>query len=342
MNTPGLTFAIIGCGRIAERHAEHIQKVGRLLAVCDIIPARAEALGEKHHCRIYYSVDDLLQCEKDVRVVAVCSPNGLHALHTMKALNAGKDVLCEKPMAITSYDCGEMIKAAEKNNRRLFIVKQNRFNPPVAAVKQAIDKGLLGRIFSIQLNCFWNRNDAYYLNSWKGTQNMDGGTLFTQFSHFIDLLYWMVGDVKKAYALTGNFNHTDSIAFEDTGVALLEFYNGCLGTVNFTINSCQKNMEGSVTIFAEHGTVKIGGQYLNELEYQNIQGFVIDNPPKGNTANDYGTYTGSMSNHDKVYENLADVLNNGAAISTNAFEGLKTVEIIEKIYASAQALNSKQ
>lgn len=342
MNTPGLTFAIIGCGRIAERHAEHIQKVGRLLAVCDIIPARAEALGEKYACRIYYSVDDLLQCEKDVRVVAVCSPNGLHALHTIKALNAGKDVLCEKPMAITSYDCGEMIKAAEKNNRRLFIVKQNRFNPPVAAVKQAIDKGLLGRVFSIQLNCFWNRNDDYYLNSWKGTRNMDGGTLFTQFSHFIDLLYWMVGDVKTAYTLTGNFNHTDSIDFEDTGVAILEFYNGCLGSVNFTINSHGKNMEGSVTIFAEHGTVKIGGQYLNELEYQNMQNVVIDNLPKGNTANDYGTYTGSMSNHDKVYENLADVLNNGATISTNAFEGLKTVEIIEKIYASAQALNSKQ
>jgi len=170
---------------------------------------------------------------------------------------------------------------------------------------------------------------------------MDGGTLFTQFSHFIDLLYWMVGDVKRAYALSGNFFHQDCIAFEDTGVAILEFYNGTLGTVNFTINSHQRNMEGSITIFAENGTVKIGGQYLNELEYQNIQGFVIDNLPKGNTANDYGTYTGSMSNHDKVYENLADVLNNGAAISTNAFEGLKTVEIIEKIYASAQALNSK-
>lgn len=342
MNTPGLTFAIIGCGRIAERHAEHIQKVGNLLAVCDIIPARADALGEKYNCRIYYSVDDLLQCEKHVRVIAVCTPNGLHARHTIQALNAGKDVLCEKPMAITSYDCREMIKAAEKNNRRLFIVKQNRFNPPVAAVKQAIDKGLLGRIVSIQLNCFWNRNDDYYLNSWKGTQNMDGGTLFTQFSHFIDLLYWMVGDVKKAYALTGNFLHQQSIAFEDTGVAILEFYNGCLGTVNFTINSHQKNMEGSVTIFAEHGTVKIGGEYLNELEYQNIQGFVIDNLPKGNTANNYGTYTGSMSNHDKVYQNLADVLNYGAIINTNAFEGLKTVEIIEKIYTSAQALNCNQ
>jgi hypothetical protein len=146
----------------------------------------------------------------------------------------------------------------------------------------------------------------------------------------------MVGDVKRAHALTGNFAHKTSIAFEDTGVVALEFYNSALGTINFTINSYQKNMEGSITIFSENGTVKIGGQYLNELEYQNIKDYMIKDLPKSNTANNYGTYTGSMSNHDKVYENLADVLQNGAAISANAFEGLKTVEIIEKIYASVQ------
>ncbi|HWB28776.1 MAG TPA: Gfo/Idh/MocA family oxidoreductase [Chitinophagaceae bacterium] len=331
-----LTFAIIGCGRIAERHAEHIQNVGKLQAVCDIIPAKAEALGKKYNTKIYYNAEDLLAYEKGLKVVSVCTPNGLHAAHTISALNAGADVLCEKPMAISSYDCGEMIKAAERNNRRLFIVKQNRFNPPVAALKQAIEQGILGRIYNVHVNCFWNRNDGYYHNTWKGTKALDGGILFTQFSHFIDLLYWMVGDVKKAYTLTRNFAHINSIEFEDTGAAILEFYNGAIGNINFTINSFQKNMEGSVTIFTEHGTVKIGGQYLNELEYQNIKDFVIKDLPKGNTANDYGTYTGSMSNHGKVYENLADVLQNGAAISTSAFEGLKTVEIIEKIYASAE------
>lgn len=333
MNTPGLTFAIIGCGRIAQRHAEHIQKVGTLQAVCDIVPEKADALGGKYNSRVYYSIEELLANEKSLNVIAVCTPNGLHATHSIQALNAGIDVLCEKPMAITSHDCGEMIKAAERNNRRLFIVKQNRFNPPVVAVKQAIDKGILGKIYSVQVNCFWNRDNSYYDGGWKGTKELDGGTLFTQFSHFIDLLYWMVGDVKKAYTLAGNFAHKGTIQFEDTGVTALEFYNGALGTINFTINSHQKNMEGSITLFAEHGTVKIGGQYLNELEYQHIKDYVIKDLPQGNTANDYGTYVGSMSNHDKVYANLADVLQNGAAISTSAFEGLKTVEIIEKIYA---------
>ncbi len=157
-------------------------------------------------------------------------------------------------------------------------------------------------MYSIQLSCFWSRNPDYYKNTWKGTAELDGGTLFTQFSHFIDLLYWMIGDVKRAYALTGNFAHKGIIDFEDTGVVAIEFYNGALGTINYTVNSYKKNMEGSLTLFCEKGTVKIGGQYLNELEYQNIEGFEFKDLQKGNKANDYGNYVGSMSNHDKVYK----------------------------------------
>jgi len=332
-------FAIIGCGRIAQRHAEHIKNNGVLKAVCDIEFEKACNLGSRYSTTPYQYIDDLLAAEKDIDVISICTPNGLHADHAIKALNAGFNVLCEKPMAINIHDCGEMIKAAESNNKRLFIIKQNRFNPPVAAVKEAVDKGVFGKIYSVQLNCFWNRNADYYENSWKGTKNLDGGTLFTQFSHFIDLLYWIVGDVRRAYAITSNFAHKNIIEFEDTGVVALEFYNGALGTINYTVNSYGKNMEGSLTVFGEKGTVKIGGQYLNELEYQKIEGFEFKNLPKGNTANDYGQYQGSMSNHDKVYENLVDVFVNGSAISTNSFEGLKTVEIIEKIYESAKRLN---
>ncbi len=175
--------------------------------------------------------DELLQKAKEVDVVAVCSPNGLHAQHTIAALQAGFHVLCEKPMALTVQDCGEMINAAERANKRLFIVKQNRFNPPIVAVKQLIEENRLGAIYSVQLNCFWNRNEEYYKNSWKGTKDMDGGTLFTQFSHFIDLLYWMIGDVKEAHGYAGNFGHKDMIEFEDTGVVSLRFYNGAIGTV---------------------------------------------------------------------------------------------------------------
>jgi len=329
-----ITFAIIGCGRIAQRHAEHIHNNGVLQAVCDIDEEKSKALAAKYNATAYTNIDDLLQKEKGIDVVAVCTPNALHAQHAIKALNAGCHALVEKPMAITVHDCGEMIKAAEKANRRLFAIKQNRFNPPVAAVKEAIDKGILGKIYSVQLNCYWNRDAAYYANSWKGTKALDGGTLFTQFSHFVDLLYWMIGDVKTTYAFTGNFAHQGIIEFEDTGVVIMEFQNGAIGSLHYTVNSHHKNMEGSITLFGEKGTVKIGGQYLNELEYQDIEGFTFKDLPAGNLANNYGTYVGSMSNHDKVYENLVDVLQNGTAISTNSFEAMKTVEIINKIYQS--------
>ena len=326
-----IKFGIIGCGRIAERHAEHISKFGILSSVCDIVADKADKLADKHQAKVYYSVEEMLaggECD----VISVCSPNGLHATHSIMALNAGFHVLCEKPMAINSHDAGEMLQVAERNNKRLFVIKQNRFNPPVAAIKQAIDQGRFGKIFSVQLSCFWNRNFEYYANSWKGTKELDGGTLYTQFSHFIDLLYWLIGDIKSVKAFADNFAHKDVIDFEDTGVVILRFRNNALGTINYTVNSYGKNMEGSLTIFGEKGTVKIGGQYLNELEYQNFEDYVIKDLPVGNTANNYGTYQGSMSNHDLVYQNVIDVLTKGASISTNAFEGLKIVEIIERIY----------
>jgi UDP-N-acetyl-2-amino-2-deoxyglucuronate dehydrogenase len=329
-----LNFAIIGCGRIAQRHAEHISKVGNLFGTYDVVHDKAVSLANLHGARAFSSLEEMFAC-KEIDVISICSPNGLHAEHSILALNAGFHVLCEKPMAIDVHDCGRMIQAAEKSNKRLFAIKQNRFNPPIEAVKDVIDKGILGKIYSVQLSCFWNRNEDYYKNSWKGTKALDGGTLYTQFSHFIDLLYWMIGDVKKVKAFMNNYAHQGIIEFEDTGVVILEFYNGAIGTVNYSVNSFEKNMEGSLTIFAEKGTVKIGGQYLNELEYQNIENYRIENLAEGNKPNNYGTYFGSMSNHDKVYENLVDVLKNGSSISTNAFEGLKTVEIIDKIYQSA-------
>ncbi len=334
-----LNFAIVGCGRIAQRHAEQMQPYGQLLAVCDIVPARAQALGNQYNSNIYYSLNELLTTGHSIDVLAVCTPNGLHAEHTIMALNAGINVLCEKPMAISSKDCKEMIEAAERNGKRLFIVKQNRFNPPVVAVKELIEKSSLGKIYSVHLNCLWNRDNNYYKDSWKGTLNLDGGTLFTQFSHFIDLLYWFFGDVKNVNASTANLAHKGIIDFEDTGVVLLDFYNNILGSIHYSVNSYKQNMEGSLTILAEKGTVKIGGQYLNELEYQCIDGVAITDLPAVNKANNYGTYTGSMSNHDRVYENLNDVLQYNVAQYANAHDGLKTVEIIERIYSAAKRDN---
>lgn len=330
-----LKFAVIGCGRIASRHAEIINNIARLSAVCDIKAERANALAEKYSCPAYNSIEDLLKNEPDVNVVSVCTPNYLHSAHTILALEAGKNVLCEKPMAISLKECEEMIRTADKSKKNLFIVKQNRFNPPVAALKQAIDEGRLGKILSIELNCFWNRNSDYYRESdWKGRKSLDGGTLFTQFSHFIDLLYWLAGDIKKVFALGKNLAHINTVEFEDTGVAALELSSGALGTINYTVNSYKKNMEGSITVFAEKGTVKVGGQYLNVLEYQCIEGYEIEGLPESRPPNDYGFYKGSMSNHDKVYGNIVDVLKYNGKIATNAYEGMKTVEIIEKIYSA--------
>jgi UDP-N-acetyl-2-amino-2-deoxyglucuronate dehydrogenase len=331
-----IQFAIIGCGRIAQRHAEHIHNLAHLAAVCDIKRQRADELAAKYNCRSYAAIDDLLAKEPKIDVVSICTPNWLHAEHTIKGLKAGKHVLCEKPMALRVADCRRMIEESERNRKLLFVVKQNRFNPPVAALKKALDDGRLGRIVNVQLNCFWNRTDAYYRESdWKGTLDLDGGTLFTQFSHFIDLLIWMIGDIETLHVLTENSLHQSTIQFEDTGVIALRFTNGALGTINYTVNSHQKNMEGSITVFGEKGTVKIGGQYLNALEYQCIEGYEITNVQHSAPANDYGFYQGSMSNHDKVYQNVIDVLTRNHAIATSGLEGLKTVEVIERIYAQA-------
>lgn len=330
-----MKFAIVGCGRIAHRHAVHITTFGTLKAVCDIDFDRASNLAKEYNATAYQYLDEMLAREKDVCVVCICTPNGLHADNSIKALNAGFHVLCEKPMATNVADARKMIEAAEKAERKLFIIKQNRFNAPVAAVKDAVDRGILGKLYSIQLSCFWNRNSDYYKNSWKGTKDMDGGTLYTQFSHFIDLLYWIVGDVKRVFALTSNFAHQGQIDFEDTGVVAVEFVNGALGTINYTVNSYNKNMEGALTIFAEKGTVKIGGEYLDKLEYQNIEGFKIEDSLGKNVAEKDITKK-FKSNHDKVYENLINVLTNKSATETNSFESLKTVEIINKIYESAK------
>ena len=331
-----INFGIIGCGRIGKRHSEHINNLGNLMATCDVDLKRAKELNLSADGDVFDDIDVMLNNIKGIDVISVCSPNGLHAEHSIKALESGHHVLCEKPMAITSQDCTRMIQAAERNNRRLFVVKQNRFNPPVVAVKKLIDEGKLGKILSIQLSCFWNRNSKYYADSWKGTKDLDGGTLFTQFSHFIDLLFWLIGDVKNLSAITKNSLHKEVIDFEDSGVVIFEFDQGAIGTLNYNVNSYQKNMEGSLTIFGSLGTVKIGGQYLNELEYQNIKDFEIKNLPEGNSANNYGEYQGSMSNHDLVYKNLIDVLLNNTPITATMFDGFKTVEIIEKIYQTAQ------
>ncbi len=329
-----LQFGIIGCGKIAHRHARQINKVGRLSAVCDIVPEKAKSFGELYQAEHFASPDLFFANCGHLDLISICTPNGCHAAHSIAAMRAGCHVLCEKPMAISTSDAKNMIEVSRSTGKKLLVVKQNRFNPPVAAVKELLDQNKLGRIFSIQLNCFWNRDEPYYLNSWKGSKVLDGGTLYTQFSHFIDLLYWYFGEVEEVKGFMANCHHKGTIEFEDTTVVTVRFANGILGALHFTINSYLKNMEGSLTIFGEKGSIKIGGQYLNELEYQCMEDQPIDKLPLGNGPNHYGHYQGSMSNHDQVYKNIVEVLRKNGKIATTGEDGLKTVEIIEQIYAA--------
>jgi UDP-N-acetyl-2-amino-2-deoxyglucuronate dehydrogenase len=329
-------FAIIGCGRIAHRHAENIRRIGELIAVCDIDFQKADSFAAQYQSKPYYSIDDLLENEKTVDVVVVCSPNGLHAEHSIKSLQDGKHVLCEKPMCIAIEAAWSMRDTAHFFRRKLFVVKQNRFNHPVQFVKQLLEEDKLGKILSFQLNCFWNRPQEYYDGGWRGTKTLDGGLLYTQFSHFIDLLYWFIGEIEEVQGFKRNNGLRQHLEFEDTGVANLKMKNGALGNINYTINSFKHNAEGSFTLFGEKGVVKIGGQYLNTIEYQNVEGNIIYKNQFDSPANDYGFYTGSMSNHHLVYDELIKALNNQPHHLPQPIEALKTVEIIQKIYKASE------
>ncbi|MFA6151926.1 MAG: Gfo/Idh/MocA family oxidoreductase [Chitinophagaceae bacterium] len=327
-----IKFAIIGLGNIGKRHAEHIlhHPNAELVAVCDIDSAKAA----NYSVPFFKSTEELLQ-NSDADVLCVCTPNYLHEPHTIAALNAGLNVVVEKPMALSTKECDNMIAAANKTGKTIFAVKQNRYNPPVVAVKKLVEEGRLGKIFMVQVNCFWNRGDAYYSESdWRGKKAKDGGCLFTQFSHFVDILYYLNGSIDKAAGSIANFAHHHNTEFEDTGSFVLNASNGSIVNFNFTTCSYQKNMEGAISIFAENGSLKIGGQYLNTIEYQQIKGEAI--PAINITAknNDYGLYQGSMSNHDKLIDNVVEVLLHGDKIMTTAEEGKEVVRMIELMYQS--------
>ena len=337
-----IRFAIVGCGKIAQKHAALCNQFGKLTAVCDITLPRATDLGNQYGARAYPSLSELLGKEDDLTALVICTPNGIHAEQTISGLNNGLHVICEKPMAIAVADAMKMNAAAEKSGKELFIIKQNRFNQAVIRTKDLLDSDILGKIYSIQLNAFWHRGADYYTDSWHGNKNLDGGILFTQFSHFIDLLYWLFGDIKKVYACERNFHPDYDKEIEDTLVCCFEMDGGVLGTGHFSVNSFKENMEGSLTILAQKGTLKIGGKYLNQISYQAMDHAGIVLAKEENKENDYGTYQGSMSNHDKVYEHIRDVLTAGHTNDFSGRNGLKTVEMITRIYQAAHDTGNKK
>lgn len=335
-----IRFGIIGCGYIAVRHAGHIlaHPLAQLVSAYDINSASTISFCQSYGIHPCDTLKELLS-DRNIDVVVICTPNATHSELSILASSAGKHVLVEKPMAIAKADCEKMIAAAENANKELFVVKQNRFNPPVQEVKKLLERNALGKIFMVTVNCFWNRNKEYYLNSdWKGKKDMDGGTLFTQFSHFIDILYFLFGDIKPSNGIITNAAHHDLIEFEDSGNFQFTFQNNAIGSFTFTTNSYKKNMEASITIFAENGTIKIGGKYLNTIDYQCTNNLDIAGLPESGPPNNYGHYEGSMSNHDKVINNVIQTLNNHATIMTNAYDGMKVVEIIENVYKVSRTI----
>jgi len=334
-----IKFGLIGYGKIGERHVHHIlaHPDATLTGVFDIKSDRLNYFRNQYKGQETYDSLQAILKDPDIDIISICTPNSTHSDIAIAAMTAGKHVLVEKPMAIRKKDCEGMIHIALKTGKSLFVVKQNRFNPPVQAVKKLIDEQKLGKIYSVAVNCFWNRNEWYYKNSdWKGKKTFDGGTLYTQFSHFIDIIYYLLGDVNILHAQLANVSHRGLIEFEDTGIVSFRLKDsGAPGVLHYTTSAFQKNMEGSITIFAEHGTIKIGGQYLNTIEYQATNGFDIEGLPQGGPANQYGDYEGSMSNHDLVIDNVIRSLQGHEEIMTNAYDGLKTVEIIENIYNKA-------
>ncbi len=237
-------------------------------------------------------------------------------------------------MALTVAECEKIIFKALQASRQVFCVMQNRYSPPSQWIKEVVEGGILGDTYMVQLNCYWNRDERYYKKgNWKGTKDLDGGTLFTQFSHFIDIMYWLFGDIKDIQAKFNNFNHAGLTEFEDSGTVSFDFINGGMGCINYSTSLWNTNMESSITIIGKNGSVKIGGQYMNEVEYCNIKDYTMPELAPVNPANDYGAYKGSAANHHYIFENVIDVLKGRNVITTNALEGLKVVDIIERIYS---------
>lgn len=337
MKDKKIKFAVIGCGHIGKRHAEMIERMAEaeLVALVDIKP-QSELSISNFNVPFFQSAEDFIDSGIACDVVNIATPNGYHAEHALLFLEQRKHVVIEKPMALSKPDAEKVIYKALNVHKHVFAVMQNRYSPPSAWIKEVISSGILGKIFMVQLNCYWNRDERYYKpGNWHGDKTLDGGTLFTQFSHFIDIMYWLFGDIENITSKLNDFIHQDMTDFEDSGFINFDFVNGGMGALNFSTAIWDKNLESSMTIIGANGSVKIGGQYMDKVEYCHIKNYTMPELAPTNPGNDYGAYKGSAANHNYVIENVVDVLKERASITTNALEGLKIVDIIERIYQAS-------
>jgi len=332
-----LKFALVGCGRIAKRHSELLgmQQIegASLVAVCDVVLSKAEVIGEKFSVPSYADMDVMMQSE-DIDVVVVLTPSGYHAEHVIHLAEYGKDIVVEKPMALTLDDADTMILACAKNNCHLFVVKQNRFNVPVLKLRRAIEEGRFGKLTLGTIRVRWCRPQAYYdQDDWRGTWALDGGVITNQASHHVDLLEWMMGDVDSVFAK--GIRSLADIETEDTAVIIVKFRSGALGLIEATTATRPCDLEGSISILGEYGTVEIGGFAVNELKTwkfedadekeEDVLAQFSVNPP-----NVYGY------GHQAYYEHVVDAIKNDKPPLVDGLVGRKSLKLISAIYESME------
>ncbi len=330
-----IRVAIIGCGNIGKRHVAVFDSEpnAEIVALCDINIDKAKNLSETYggNIKTFRNYYDIFKIFKNIDLVSIATPHGLHAEMSIAASKNKCNVLVEKPMALNIRDCKEMIKNADINKVKLFVVKQNRYNIPIKVTKDALDEKKLGKIYMVQCNVMWNRHREYYSDSnWRGTKDLEGSALNTQVSHFIDLLIWWFGDILESKSIIKTLHH--NIEIEDCGVSAIEFESGVIGSLLWTTSVYNKNYEGSITIIGENGTIKIGGKYLNKIEFWDVKShplpedIVFEDKP-----NNYGKYQGTSSNHDKLINNVMLKLLNERKHVVEGDEGMKTIIGIENI-----------
>lgn len=330
-----IRFALIGCGRISanhfaalEQHKEHAE----IVALCDIDSKRLNDAVERIGAKAYTSLDEMLEVG-GFDAVIITTPSGLHPIQAIKCAEAGFHVITEKPMATKFADGIEMVKACDKANVRLFVVKQNRLNPPIQLLKKAIECGRFGRIYSVACNVFWTRPQEYYdAASWRGTWEFDGGAFMNQASHYVDLLDWLIGPVESVQSYTATLAR--NIDVEDSGVVALKWRNGALGTMNVSMLTYPKNLEGSITIIGEKGTAKIGGLAVNEVLVWEF----ADKRPEDTDAlkSNYQPTSVYGVGHPIYYHNVINTLRGLEEAHTDGREGLKSLELLIAIYLSSR------
>lgn len=330
-----IRFALVGCGRIAANHFAAIEKHSErceLVGVADIDPQRAAQAARDTGARPYTSLTDMLaKCDADA--VIVCTPSGLHPEQSIEIARAGRHVITEKPMATRWDDGKRMVGACDAAGVRMFVVKQNRRNATLQLLKRAVEKKRFGRIYMVNLNVFWTRPDAYYSSAkWRGTWEFDGGAFMNQASHYVDLLDWIVGPIESLQAYTATLAR--NIEVEDTGVISLRWRNGALGSMNVTMLTWPRNLEGSITILGETGTVRIGGVAVNEVQEWRFAEPDEDDELVREAS--YETTSVYGYGHPLYYDNVIKVLRGEAEPETDGREGLKSLEVLIAAYMSAR------